>query len=237
MIKKGGSILKKDFFNGNIKHQYVSYIWTTIIIVALVFFGCGGLFLYFSLFGNTDRATSLLFLVFGVVSCLFGVWNSFGTFFFIRQYPKHKKMTKLFLNSDCYFVDSASNEYLENSRTLRGRMNKAAFDMVTHTAEQNKGLEGIKYPKTYGTFIALTIVGIFFLFFNLLSVCLALENLSVLPPIFQSEGVIFAMFIFLEVADMILSFVFAFRVKKIREITIAEYREEQRKNKKSDQQK
>ena len=197
MIKKGGSILKKDFFNGNIKHQYVSYIWTTIIIVALVFFGCGGLFLYISLFGNTDRATSLLLLVFGVVSCLFGVWNSFGTFFFIRQYPKHKKMTKLFLNSDCYFVDSASNEYLGNSSTLRGRMNKAAFDMVTHTAEQNKGLEGIKYPKTYGTFITLTIVGIFFLFFNLLSVCLALENLSVLPPIFQSEALFLQCLFFL----------------------------------------
>ena len=38
MIKKGGELLKKDLFNENIKREYVSYIWATIITVALVFF-------------------------------------------------------------------------------------------------------------------------------------------------------------------------------------------------------
>ena len=224
MIKKGGELLKKDLFNENIKREYVSYIWATIITAALAFFGCGGLFLYISLFGNTDNNTSLLLLVFGVVSCLFGIWYSFGTFFFIRQYPKHKKMTKLFLNSDCYFVDSNSKEYHGHWRR------RTAFNAVTAIAEQNKDLVDIRYPKTYGIFIILSIVGIFFMFFNILLVWLALKNISALPHGFQSEDVIFAVFIVVEVVDMILSFVFAFRVKKIREKTIDEYRAEQRKN-------
>ncbi|MBQ7968431.1 MAG: hypothetical protein IJ292_01230 [Clostridia bacterium] len=236
-IKKGGVLLKKDLFNGKIKREYVSYIWTTIIIVALVFFGCGGLFLYISLLGNTNSNTSLLLLVFGIVSYLFGAWYSFGTFFFIRQYPKHKKMIKLFLNSDCYFVDSTSNEYFGENRTIRGHMNKAAFNLVTYTAEQNKDLEHIRYPKIYGAFISLTIIGIFLIFFNIFIVWLALENMNVLPLAFRSEDVIFTVFIVVEVVDVILSFVFAFRVKKIREKTIDEYRAAQRKNNGSSKQK
>lgn len=220
--------MKKDFFNGNIKCQFVSYIWTTIIIVAVIFFGCSGLFLYLSFAGNLGQATSLLLLVFGVVSFLFGIWYSLGTIFIIRKYPKYKKITKLFFNSDYYFVGSDSKEY-------RGRWRgKNAFYMADQLAEQNADLQNIKYPKQYRIFTVLTIIGIVLLFANIVVVWLALENIDILPKSFQSEDAIFVIFMVTEIIDVVLSFAFAFRIKKIRETTIKVYREKQREKRKTD---
>ena len=58
----------------------------------------------------------------------------------------------------------------------------------------------------------------------------ALGNMSVLPLAFQSEGIIFVVFIVFEVIGLILSFAFASRVKKIRKKALEEYRAKQRKN-------
>ncbi len=213
--------MKKDFFNGNIKREFVSHIWTTIIIVAVIFFGCGGLFLYLSFFGNLDNATSLFLLVFGVALCLFGIWYSFGTIWVIRKYPKYRKITKWFLNSECYFVDGDSKEFHGH---WRGRV---AFDIVTQVAEQNKGLADIKYPKKYRRYIVLAIIGIVLMFVYIAVTYIALENIGSFPQAFQNEGIIFGVLAIVEVTNIILSFIFAFQVKKIREETIKEYREKQ----------
>ena len=179
---------------------------------------------------SNSSGERLLIASFGVIAFMLAFVYVFLELLVIRKFPKYKKIRRSLFNSDIYFTDSTSNEYFGGSRTLSGRRNKAAFNLLTYTAEQNKGLEGIKYPKIYGAFISLTIIGIFLMFFNTFIVWLALENMNALPHAFQSEDVIFAVFIVVEVVDMILSFAFAFRVKKIREKTIDEYRAEQRKN-------
>ena len=213
--------MKKDFFNGNIKNQFVSYVWTTIIIVAVIFFGCGGLFLYLSFSGNSDRATSILFLVLGVVSFLFGIWYSFGTIFVIRKYPKYKKITRWFFNSDYYFVDCDPKEYRGHWR------GKPAFSAVTSIADQNEAFIDIRYPKKYYGYVWATVIGIVLMFVNLIVSCWVLSNIEELPLYLQSEEIVFSFFILLEVVLITLSFVFAFRVKKIREVTRKEYLEKQ----------
>lgn len=56
-------ILKKGFFNGNIERKFVSYMWTAIIMGAVISFSCGGLLVVFSFAGNLDAVTALsLFL-------------------------------------------------------------------------------------------------------------------------------------------------------------------------------
>ena len=211
--------MKKDFFNGNIKPQYLSYMWTSIITITVVFFGCSGLFLYFK--GNADANTRLFLLILAVASFLIGVGYLFGSLFVIRTHPKYKKFTKCFFNSDRYFANSDSDEF-------RGhRRGKIAYDLVVQAAEQNEGLENIKYPKEYRKNIILTIICLVLSFIYLAVACIVVKNIDMLPPILQNEHGIITVFIIVEAVNFILSFIFAFRVKKIREITIKEYRKKQ----------
>ncbi len=210
--------MKKDFFNGNIKHQFVSHIWATIIIVAVTFFGLGGFFIYLPFSDAVaDRATAISLWCFGVVSFLLGIWYSFGTIFIIRSYPKHKKITKWFLNSDAYFVDSASKEYHGHWR------GKAAFDKVMLVGEQNQEFENIKYPKTYRRNILFVIISIVLMWVIFAIAFVALENADKLPKVLQNEILIFCIFIITEIVDVALAFVFAFRVKRIRKETKEAY--------------
>lgn len=216
--------MKKDIFHGKIKKEYFSYILFYIIFIALLMFVVGGMALGVGLWANAGPVIGIIFMrILGVAIIALGIAYIVGCMLVIRKYPKYEKLRRILYNSDCYFTDSESKEYHGHWRR------RTAFNAVTAIAEQNKDLVDIKYPKTYGTFIILSIVGIFFMFFNILLVWLALKNISALPHGFQSEDVIFAVFIVVEVVDMILSFVFAFRVKKIREKTIDEYRAEQKK--------
>lgn len=208
--------MKKDIFNGNIKRKYVSYIWTTIIVVAVIFFSCGGLFLYF---GNKDEANSRWLLLLGTISFLLGIWYSVGTIFIIRKYPKYKKISKWFLNSDYYFIDCDSKEYHGHWR------GKPAFYAVTSIVDQNEIFIDIKYPKKYYVYIWATVIGIIFMFVNPIVAYFSLSAVDILPLYLQNEVIIFSFFMLLEVLIMALSFVFAFRVKKIREITRKEYLE------------
>lgn len=213
--------MKKDFFNGNIKHQFVSSIWTTIIIAAVIFFGLGGFFIYLPFSDAVvDKATAILLLCLGVVAFLFGIWYSFGTIFIIRSYPKHKKIIKWFLNSDYYFVGSDSKE-------LHGHWRgKTAFDAATSIADRNEVFTNIKYPKKYYYYIWATVICIILMFADLIGAYLVLNSIEKSPQYSQDENTLFGFFVvfmLLELAFMILSFVFAFRVKKIREITREEY--------------
>ena len=209
--------MKKDFFNGNIKRKFVSYIWTSIIIIAVSFFGCSGLFLYCFFAASADNTARILLLVLCVVSFLLGVWYSFGTIFIIRKYPKYKKITKWFLNTDYYFVGSDSKEFYGHWR------GKSAFAAVISIADQNEIFINIKYPKKYYAYIWATAIGIILMFVDLISAFLCLSNIEKLPQCLQNEGTIFIFFMLLEVIFMVISAVFAFRVKKVREITRKEY--------------
>ena len=102
--------VKKDIFNGNIKREFMSYTWTSIIIVTLVFFACGALFLYVSFFTDIDAKVGILLLTFGIVSLLFSVCYPLGTIFLIRKYPRHKRFVKIFLNSEFYFVTTENDK-------------------------------------------------------------------------------------------------------------------------------
>lgn len=215
--------MKKDIFKGKIKPEYISYIWFTIIFVALISFSVASLVLYSAIqheIGSFDRNGLLIFSVF---IYLIGVLYSILTIVSIRKYPKYPKLRRFCLNSDEYFIGSNSKEFHARWR------GKYAFNMVTQAAEKNKGLENIKYPKKYKVYLILCILGIIFMFVNIIGCFLLIENITILPKKLQSEGIIVVVFIAAEIIDMILSFVFAFRVKNIRKAVIDEYRKNTRK--------
>ena len=215
--------MKKGLFKGNIKHEYVSYICTTIFLVLFIFVGVGSLLLY-SAFqhesGSIDRNGLLIFSIF---CYLFGILYISLIIFVIRKYPKYSKLRRLCLNSDYYFVGSDSKDFHGH---WRGR---SSFGAVTYIGDQNKGLEDIKYPPKYRVYIALTVVGIVLMFAYIAITAVILENITVLPEAIRSEGFVFALFIAVEIVNLILTFVFAFRVKNIRKATIDEFRKSQMK--------
>ena len=210
--------MKKDFFNGNIKHQFISYTWASIITIVLVLFGLGTFFIYLSFSDAVvDRATAIFLCWFGVVAFFLGIFFSFGQLFVIRKYPKYPKLRRIFINSDAYFVDSTSKEYHGHRR------GKAAFDMVMHIGEQNQGFENIKYPKAYRRNIIFVIISIVLMWVVFAIAFIALENVNKLPNIWQNEMLIFCTFVIAEIVDVVLAFVFAFRVKRIRKETKEKY--------------
>ncbi|MBO5248583.1 MAG: hypothetical protein J6B54_04750 [Clostridia bacterium] len=223
--------MKKDIFNNNIKHEYISYIWASIFIFAFILIGCGSLLIYAALqkeLGTKDRS---VLMIIGVLAYLCAILHSFLTIFVIRKYPRYTKIRKLFLDSDFYFAESDSHDF--HGHWLK----RPAFDTITRIAEGNKGLESIKYPKKYYAYIWCTVIGIVLIFVNLAVSVIILENIEVLPKVIQNEVIIFTVFMVAEVFYIVLSFVFAFRVKKTRETTIGEYREKQRINNELDNQK
>ena len=210
--------MKKGLFKGNIKHQYISYIWTSILLIVFIFVMVGSLSLYGALqhkFGSADR-NGLLF--FSIIFYLIGILYFGLTIFVIRKYPKYPKLRRLCLNSDYYFVGSDSKDFHGH---WRGR---SSFGAVTHIGDQNKGLEGIKYPPKYRVYIVLTVMGIVLMFAYIVITAVILENITVLPETIRSEGVVFAILIAVEIVNLILTFTFAFRVKNIRRATIDEFR-------------
>lgn len=211
--------MKKDFFNGNIKHQFISYTWASIITIVLVLFGLGTFFIYLSFSDAVvDRATAIFLCWFGVVALFFGIFFSFGQLFVIRKYPKYPKLRRIFINSDAYFVDSTSKEYHGHRR------GKAAFDMVMHIGEQNQGFENIKYPKAYRRNIIFVIISIVLMWVVFAIAFIALENVNKLPNILQNEMLIFCTFVIAEIVDIVLMFVFSFRIKRIRQKTKEKYK-------------
>ena len=215
--------MKKGLFKGNIKHEYVSYIWITIFIVLFIFVGVGSLLLYSAFQHESGSVDRNGFLIFSIPCYLFGILYFFLTIFVIRKYPKYPKLRSLCLNSDYYFVGSDSKDFHGH---WRGR---SSFGAVTHIGDQNKGLEGIKYPKKYRVFIALTVMGSVLMFAYIAITAVILENITVLPEAIRSEGFVFALFIVVEILNLILTFVFAFRVKNIRKATIDEFLKSQMK--------
>lgn len=169
---------KKDIFNGKIKKEYFSYILGYMIFFALLFVIGGALCIYAFVWGTSGER--VLITMFGVVGLLLGGGYVFPQLFVIRNFPKYPKLRRIMFNSDIYFTDSTSNEYRGGGRTIQGRMNKAAFGVVTAFAKVEKGM-GNKKPIRYTIYLALV------LFISVLG----LVALFVMPLLFEN-GIIFS---------------------------------------------
>lgn len=177
---------KKDIFNGKIKKEYFSYILIYMIFIALLMLVIGGMFLGVGLWANAGPVLAIIFMrILGVVIIAQGIAYVVGCMLVIRKYPKYEKIRRILYNSDCYFTDSTSNEYFGGSRTIRGRRNKAAFEVVTAFAEAEKGM-GDKKPVRYTVYSALTLIMAVFGLVNLIAMPLLYENGTVFSNVSQN---------------------------------------------------
>lgn len=170
--------MKKDIFHGKIKEEYFSYILGYMIFFVLLFIAIGALCIYASIWGMTTNSSGerLLIASFGVIAFVLASLYVFLEFLVIHNFPKYQKIRRILFNSDIYFTDSTSSEYLGGSRTLRGRRNKAAFEIVTAIAEAEKEM-GDKKPVRYTIYSALA----------LLFSVIGLTVLIALPILFDSD--------------------------------------------------
>ena len=117
-------------------------------------------------------------------------------------------------NSDIYFTDSTSNEYLGGSRTLQGRRNKATFEIVTAVAEAEKRM-GNKKPVRYTVYmvfsILFSVIGLAWLFGALL-----LFDKGAIFPNISDEIFLFLLFS-VDIVFVSLAIIFFLRAMKITE--------------------
>ena len=161
--------------------EYFSYILGYMIFFVLLFIAIGALCIYASIWGMTTNSSGerLLIASFGVIAFVLASVYVFLEFRVMHNFPKYQKIRRILFNSDIYFTDSTSSEYLGGSRTLRGRRNKAAFEIVTAIAAAEKEM-GDKKPIRYTIYSALA----------LLFSVIGLTVLIALPLLFDS-GTIF----------------------------------------------
>lgn len=206
--------MKKDIFKGKIKKEYFSYILGCMIFFMLLFVVGGGLCIYAFISEGSFHVSGwrLLLAMFGVVLFVLGGGYVFPQLFLIRNFPKYPKLRRIFFNSDVYFTDSTSNEYYGGSRTLRGRMNKAAFDIVTAVAEAEKEM-GNKKPIRYTVYSALALIMAVLGLVDLIAVPLLYENGTVFSNVSQRAFLFCYISVgFVCVALAILFFICAFKV-------------------------
>jgi hypothetical protein len=116
------------------------------------------------------------------------------------------------LNSDIYFTDSTSNEYFCGSRTLRGRRNKAAFEMVTAIAEAEKSM-GDKKPVRYTVYMVLSILFSVIGFAWFFGALLLFDKGTIFPH--MSDGVFAILLLSVDIVCISLAIVFFIRAYKI----------------------
>ena len=168
--------MKKDIFNGKVKKEYISYLVTSYIVISVLFLPMAGGCVF--LFVKAPVEGKFLFGLATLACVYLSIINPILTLFVIRQYPKHASLRKSLINSDIYFTDSTSSEYFGRTGTLRGRRNKAAFDLVTAVAELEAGM-GDKQPIQYKVY-------------NILSILMSVSGLILMIalPILYMNGVI-----------------------------------------------
>lgn len=173
---------KKDIFHGKVKKEYYSYILGYMIFFALLFVVGMALCLYAYVLEQQSKAFEMrfLFAVFGVFGLIVGGGYVPPALFVIRKFPGYPKLRRILFNSDIYFTDSTSKEYFGGSRTLRGRMNKAAFETVTVFAEAEKGM-GNQKPIRYKIYLALVTVMSILGLADLIALPLLFENGTIFP--------------------------------------------------------
>jgi hypothetical protein len=105
----------------------------------------------------------------------------FLEFLVIHNFPKYQKIRRILFNSDIYFTESTSDEYLGGRR----RKYRSAFDTVTALAEMEKGM-GKKKPIRYTVYSALTLVMAVLGLANLIAMPLLYENGTVFSNVSQN---------------------------------------------------
>ena len=120
--------MKKDIFHGKIKQEYFSYILGYMIFFVLLFIAIGALCIYASICGMTTNSSGerLLIASFGVIAFVLAGVYVFLEFLVIHNFPKYQKTRRILFNSDVYFTDSTSSEYL--GHLLIGICRKAVED-------------------------------------------------------------------------------------------------------------
>ena len=90
--------MKKDIYNGKVRKEFVRYtsgsiiLFSVLLCVLAVFFLCIALF-----YPKTDYAARVALYVISAVSVVFAIVYPLVTILCIRSYPKHKKLTHLFI--------------------------------------------------------------------------------------------------------------------------------------------
>ena len=209
--------MKKDIFHGKIKKEYFSYILVYMIFFVLLFVGVGALCVYASICGMTTNSYGerLLIASFGVIAFVLAGVYVFLELLVIHNFPKYKKIRRILFNSDIYFTDSTSNEYFGGSRTLRGRRNKAAFDMVTTFTEAEKRM-GDRKPIRYTVYSALTLIMAVLGLVILIAMPLLFENGTIFPN--MSDDVFLLCFILVAGICVAFSVFFFSRAYKIAQL-------------------
>ena len=206
--------MKKDIFHGKIKQEYFSYILGYMIFFVLLFIAIGALCIYASVWGMTTNSSGerLLIAFFGVIVFVLAGVYVFFEMLVIHNFPKYKRIRRILFNSDIYFTDSTSSEYFGGGRTLRGRRNKAAFEMVTAIAEAEKGM-GDKKPVRYTIYSALALLFSVIGFTGLITLPLLFDNGTIFPN--MSDGFFAILLISVAFVCVSLAIIFFIRAYKI----------------------
>lgn len=168
--------MKKDIFNGKVKKEYISYLLTSYIVISVLFLPMAGVCCVMFVKAPVEGK---FIIGLATLACVYlAVINPILTLFVIRQYPRYASLRKSLINSDIYFTDSTSNEYFGGTGTLRGRRNRAAFELVTAFVDVEKGM-GDKQPIQYKVY-------------NILSIFMSVLGLTILIalPLLYMNGVI-----------------------------------------------
>lgn len=202
---------KNDIFNGKVKKEYYSYILGYMIFFFLLFVALGVLFIYGCVCCMTTNTLGerLLIAALGGIAFLIAIVYVFLELLVVRNFPKYFKLRRALFNSDIYFTDSVSTEYLGSVRTVRRRWNKAAFDLVTFFAEAEKGM-GDKKPVQYKiySFLVSLMAGVELVI--LFAVPILFENGVILSS--MSDGVFVLCFLLLCIICLALTIFFLVRL-------------------------
>lgn len=206
--------MKKDIFHGKIKQEYFSYILGYMIFFVLLFIAIGALCIYSSIWGMTTNSSGerLLIASFGVIAFVLASVYVFLEFLVIHNFPKYQKIRRILFNSDIYFTDSTSSEYLGGSRTLRGRRNKAAFEIVTAIAEAEKEM-GDKKPVRYTIYSALALLFSVIGLTVLIALPLLFDSGTIFPN--MSDGIFAVLLIIVAFGCVSLAIIFFIRAYRI----------------------
>ncbi len=203
--------MKKDLFNNKIKPQFISDIVLTIIIVTSLFIGLGVFFTLIGL-GKIDNeltnTTLAITFILGIVCLLMGTAYLVLSLIVIRKYPKYKRLIRLVLNSDYYFVGVEERNYYGRKRDAY------IFEVATLIGDNYKRVDKSLYPKRYWFYIGFFVVCMALLWANIFIVYILMKNEVVYE---YYEKIIGGIFIVVEIFIIMLMFFFAFSIKKIRQ--------------------
>ncbi len=96
--------MKKDWFNGNIKSEYIDFVKFSLIFVLILSIAfCIFFILMGTLYSNISDISGRIFMcVLGGVVCLISFIWFILSIWSIRNYPKHKRLAHFFIKKYCF---------------------------------------------------------------------------------------------------------------------------------------